>query len=99
MFIFADPSPSQVLPESRQHEFDFHILDATRVWPVEEVPLGDIGELVLNKVVDEYFPETEQVAFCTRFVLSNLSVSDLALTIIVTSVTLCRVLGSATTLC
>lgn len=76
MFIFADPSPSQVLPESRQHEFDFHILDATRVWPVEEVPLGDIGELVLNKVVDEYFPETEQVAFCTSYIVPGIGFGD-----------------------
>lgn len=58
----------QVLPESRQDEFDFDILDATKLWPEELVPVEYIGELVLNRVVDEYFPETEQVAFCTSHI-------------------------------
>ncbi|KAH7915119.1 catalase-like domain-containing protein [Hygrophoropsis aurantiaca] len=66
----------QVIPESKEHEFDFDILDATKIWPEELVPLHDIGELVLNRVVDEFFPETEQVAFCTSHVVPGIGFSD-----------------------
>ncbi|KIK99767.1 hypothetical protein PAXRUDRAFT_30287 [Paxillus rubicundulus Ve08.2h10] len=51
----------QTIPEAREHNFDFDILDATKVWPQELVPLEGIGELALNRVVDEFFPETEQI--------------------------------------
>ncbi|KAG1757287.1 catalase-like domain-containing protein [Suillus lakei] len=66
----------QTIPESREHEFPFDILDATKVWPQEDVPLEEIGELVLNRVVDEFFPETEQVAFCTSHVVPGIGFSD-----------------------
>lgn len=66
----------QTIPQSREHEFDFDILDATKFWPQESVPLEEIGELVLNRVVDEFFPETEQVAFCTSHVVPGIGFSD-----------------------
>ncbi|KAH7927367.1 catalase-domain-containing protein [Leucogyrophana mollusca] len=66
----------QTLPESREHEFDFDILDATKIWPEELVPLQEIGELVLNRPVDEFFSETEQVAFCTSHVVPGIGFSD-----------------------
>lgn len=66
----------QVLEESREHDFDFDILDATKVWPQELVPLIEIGELVLNRKVDEFFPEVEQVAFCTSHVVPGIGFSD-----------------------
>lgn len=59
----------QVCPEERQDEFDFDILDATKVWPEEIFPVRYIGELQLNKNVDEFFTQTEQVAFCTGHVV------------------------------
>ncbi|KAG1787860.1 catalase-like domain-containing protein [Suillus plorans] len=66
----------QTIPESEQHDFDFDILDATKIWPQESVPLEEIGELVLDRVVDEFFPETEQVAFCTSHVVPGIGFSD-----------------------
>lgn len=66
----------QTIPESKEHNFDFDILDATKIWPQELVPLEEIGELVLNRVVDEFFPETEQVAFCTSHVVPGIGFSD-----------------------
>ncbi|KAH9947715.1 catalase [Amylocystis lapponica] len=66
----------QTIPESREHDFDFDILDATKVWPEELVPLEVIGEMVLNRTVDEYFPETEQAAFCTSHVVPGIGFSD-----------------------
>ncbi|EAU88218.2 catalase [Coprinopsis cinerea okayama7 len=66
----------QVIPEKDEHNFDFDILDATKIWPEELVPLQPIGELVLNRTVDEYFPEVEQVAFCTSHVVPGIGFSD-----------------------
>ncbi|KIJ68684.1 hypothetical protein HYDPIDRAFT_147131 [Hydnomerulius pinastri MD-312] len=66
----------QTIPQAREHDFDFDILDATKVWPEELVSLEEIGEMVLNRVVDEYFPETEQVAFCTSHVVPGIGFSD-----------------------
>ncbi|TDL23686.1 catalase-domain-containing protein [Rickenella mellea] len=66
----------QVIPEANEHDFDFDILDATKVWPEELVPFQPIGELVLDRNVDEFFPETEQVAFCTSHVVPGIGFSD-----------------------
>jgi catalase len=66
----------QVIPESKEHDFDFDILDATKVWPEDLVPVRYIGELTLNRNVDEYFTETEQVAFCTSHVVPGIGFSD-----------------------
>ncbi|KAI1005665.1 Catalase-1 [Podosphaera aphanis] len=66
----------QVCPESRQNEFDFDILDATKLWSEEILPIRYIGELQLNKNVDEYFTETEQVAFCTQHMPPGIGPSD-----------------------
>jgi catalase len=66
----------QVIPESKEHDFEFDILDATKVWPEELVPVQIIGEMELNRTVDEYFPEVEQVAFCTSHVVPGIGFSD-----------------------
>lgn len=66
----------QVIPQSREHEFEFDILDATKIWPEELVPLEEIGELVLDRNVDEYFPQVEQAAFCTSHVVPGIGFSD-----------------------
>lgn len=66
----------QVIPESDEHSFDFDILDATKIWPEEEVPIRFIGEMELNRNVDEFFTETEQVAFCTSHVVDGVGFSD-----------------------
>ncbi|TPX07947.1 uncharacterized protein E0L32_010402 [Thyridium curvatum] len=66
----------QVIPEAKEHDFDFDILDATKVWPEDLVPVKYIGELELNRMPDEYFPQTEQVAFCTAHVPPGIGFSD-----------------------
>src|SRR5262249_19012333 len=66
----------QVIEEKHEHEFDFDILDATKLWPEELVPLQIIGEFVLNRTVDEFFPEVEQAAFCTSHVVPGIGFSD-----------------------
>lgn len=53
----------QVLEEEDEHKFDFDILDPTKIWPESEVPLEPVGKMVLNRNPDNFFAETEQVAF------------------------------------
>ncbi|KAF2787870.1 catalase-domain-containing protein [Melanomma pulvis-pyrius CBS 109.77] len=66
----------QTIPESQEHDFDFDILDATKVWPEELVPIRYIGELELNRNPDEFFTQTEQVAFCTSHIVPGIGFSD-----------------------
>lgn len=66
----------QVIPQSQEHDFEFDILDATKVWPEDLVPIRYIGELELNRNVDEYFTQTEQVAFATGHVVPGIGFSD-----------------------
>lgn len=66
----------QVIPESKEQDFEFDILDATKIWPEELVPIRYIGELELNRNVDEFFPQTEQVAFCTSHMVPGIGHSD-----------------------
>lgn len=53
----------QMIEEKDEFAFDFDILDATKFWPEEEVPVKIIGKMTLNRNVDNFFAETEQVAF------------------------------------
>lgn len=66
----------QIIEEKDEHKFDFDILDATKVWPEELVPKQAIGEFVLNRTVDEFFSEVEQVAFCTSHIVPGIGFSD-----------------------
>lgn len=66
----------QLIPEEKEHDFEFDILDSTKIWPEDLVPLRVIGELELNRNVDEFFTETEQVAFCTSHVVPGIDFSD-----------------------
>ncbi len=53
----------QIVEESREHAFDFDLLDPTKIIPEELVPVERIGRLTLNRNPDNFFAETEQVAF------------------------------------
>ncbi|WP_211747766.1 catalase [Paenibacillus sp. Marseille-Q4541] len=52
----------QVIEEEEEFKFTFDILDATKLWPEEIVPVRIIGKMTLNRNVDNVFAETEQVA-------------------------------------
>src|SRR5580704_15840474 len=56
----------QLFDEKFAEKFAFDILDATKLIPEEEVPIKKVGRLVLDRSVDNFFAETEQVAFCTQ---------------------------------
>lgn len=53
----------QVIEEREENGFNFDILDATKLWPEELVPVQKIGKMTLNRNPDNFFAETEQVAF------------------------------------
>ena len=53
----------QVVEEADEHKFAFDLLDATKLIPEELVPVQRIGKLTLNRNPDNFFAETEQVAF------------------------------------
>ncbi|MFY9945931.1 MAG: catalase, partial [Exiguobacterium chiriqhucha] len=53
----------QVIAEEDEFKFDFDILDPTKLWPEEDVPVKLVGKMMLNRNVDNFFAETEQVAF------------------------------------
>jgi catalase len=53
----------QIIEEEREHDFPFDLLDATKLVPEEVVPVERVGRLVLNRNPDNFFAETEQVAF------------------------------------
>lgn len=53
----------QIVPEADEHKFEFDLLDPTKIIPEELVPVQRIGKLTLNRNPDNFFAETEQVAF------------------------------------
>ncbi|UEG54151.1 catalase [Mucilaginibacter daejeonensis] len=53
----------QIIPEEDEFKYDFDLLDATKLVPEELVPVQRIGKLTLNRNPDNFFAETEQVAF------------------------------------
>jgi catalase len=65
------------LPEWELAEkFAFDVLDATKIIPEEEVPIKKVGRLVLDRCVDNFFAETEQVAFCTQNIVPGVDFSN-----------------------
>jgi catalase len=53
----------QVIPEADEHKFEFDLLDPTKLIPEELVPVQRVGKMTLNRNPDNFFAETEQVAF------------------------------------
>lgn len=53
----------QMVKEADEHKFDFDLLDPTKIIPEEQVPVRKIGKMTLNRNPDNFFAETEQVAF------------------------------------
>ncbi|PYS98904.1 MAG: catalase HPII, partial [Acidobacteria bacterium] len=53
----------QLVPEADEHKYEFDLLDPTKIIPEELVPVWRIGKLTLNRNPDNFFAETEQVAF------------------------------------
>ena len=66
----------QVFTEEEADGFSFDVLDATKIVPEELVPVRPIGRMVLDRNPDNFFAETEQVAFCTAHVIPGIDFSN-----------------------
>jgi catalase len=66
----------QIFDDEFADTFAFDILDPTKLIPEEEVPIRKIGRLVLDRNVDNFFAETEQVAFCTQNIVPGIDFTN-----------------------
>ena len=66
----------QVFSEEQAEAFEFDVLDSTKLIPEELVPVVAVGRLILNRNPDNFFAETEQVAFCTAHVVPGIDFTN-----------------------
>ena len=66
----------QIFTEEQAAGFAFDILDPTKIVPEELVPVTPVGKMVLDRNPDNFFAETEQVAFCTSHVVPGIDFSN-----------------------
>ncbi|MEV4437158.1 catalase [Streptomyces sp. NPDC049585] len=66
----------QLVPENDEFAFDFDLLDATKIIPEEQVPVRPIGRMVLDRNPQNFFAETEQVAFHTANVVPGIDFTN-----------------------
>ena len=66
----------QLFDDEFADKFGFDILDATKLIPEEDVPIRPVGRLVLDRRVDNFFAETEQVAFCTQNIVPGVDFTN-----------------------
>ena len=66
----------QVFDDAFADSFDFDVLDSTKIIPEEIVPIRPLGKMTLNRVVDNVFSETEQVAFMTQNVVPGIDFTN-----------------------
>lgn len=66
----------QIVEEEDEMNFDFDLLDPTKIIPEELVPVTPIGRFVLNRNVDNFFAETEQVAFCPGHIVPGIDFTN-----------------------
>jgi catalase len=66
----------QLFDEDFADKFEFDVLDATKIIPEERVPVRRVGRLVLDRTVDNFFAETEQVAFHTGNIVPGIDFTN-----------------------
>ena len=66
----------QTLAQEDEEKYDFDILDATKLWPEELLPVRIVGKMTLDRNPDNYFAETEQVAFNTTNIVPGIDFSN-----------------------
>ena len=66
----------QIFTEEQAEGFSFDVLDSTKIVPEELVPVKPVGRMVLNRNPDNFFAETEQVAFCTAHIIPGIDFSN-----------------------
>lgn len=66
----------QIIPEEDEHKYPFDLLDPTKIVPEEMVPVKIIGKMTLNRNPDNFFAETEQVAFHPGHIVPGIDSSN-----------------------
>ncbi|MBI1188667.1 MAG: catalase [Alphaproteobacteria bacterium] len=66
----------QLFDDAFADAFEFDVLDPTKIIPEEQVPVRRVGRLVLDRVVGNFFAETEQVAFCTQNIVPGIDFTN-----------------------
>ncbi|MEH7884146.1 catalase [Bacillus sp. JJ1609] len=66
----------QMIEEEDEFKFDFDVLDPTKLWPEELVPVKIVGKMTLDQNPTNYFAETEQVAFHPGHVVPGIDFSN-----------------------
>ncbi len=66
----------QLFDEDFARKFEFDVLDASKIIPEEQVPLKVVGRMVLDRNPDNFFAETEQVAFCPTHVVPGIDFTN-----------------------
>ena len=66
----------QIMTEAQAERFSFDVLDPTKIVPEELVPVQPVGRMVLNRNPDNFFAETEQVAFGVQNVVPGIDFSN-----------------------
>jgi catalase len=66
----------QIFTEQQAEKFSFDVLDATKLVPEELVPITPVGRMVLNRNPDNFFAETEQVAFGVQNLVPGIDFSN-----------------------
>lgn len=67
---------AQIFTEEQTEEWDFDVLDPTKLVPEELVPITPLGKFILNRNPDEFFAETEQVAFSPANIVPGIDFSN-----------------------
>lgn len=66
----------QLVAQKDEHKYDFDLLDPTKLIPEEMVPVKIIGKMTLNKNPDNFFAETEQVAFLPGHIIPGIDFTN-----------------------
>jgi catalase len=66
----------QIIPNEDENKYEFDLLDATKLVPEELVPVVIVGRMVLNRNPDNFFTETEQIAFHPGHIVPGIDFSN-----------------------
>ncbi|HLR40631.1 MAG TPA: catalase, partial [Virgibacillus sp.] len=66
----------QLIAEEDEFKYDFDILDDTKLWPEEVVPVEIVGKMTLNRLVDNHFAEEEQASFDPSTIVPGIDFTD-----------------------
>jgi catalase len=66
----------QIVPEADEHKYEFDLLDPTKLIPEEMVPVTVVGKMTLNRNPENFFAETEQVAFLPGNIIPGIDFSN-----------------------